>query len=176
MGRTHIAFLRSINVGKRRVTNDELVAAFVAAGAVDAMAYQAAGNVLFSPVEQVGTDALSAALAAQLGFAVPVVVRSRTDLEALLAEEPFPKAALLRATGKAQVIFVKDDLSARSQAAIEAGCPPGDRLVATATHVHWLPADGVSNSSLRLTDIDRHGGVATVRTRSTVERIVGKLS
>lgn len=42
------AFLRSINVGGRRVKNPELIAIFEGLGLTDVAAYQAAGSLVFT--------------------------------------------------------------------------------------------------------------------------------
>ena len=58
-------FLRAINTGGRRLTNDELLAPFDALGLTDAAAYQAAGNVTFRSDRP--TDDLKAALDLEVG-------------------------------------------------------------------------------------------------------------
>jgi uncharacterized protein (DUF1697 family) len=43
----YYAFLRAINTGNRRLSNEQLLAPFLELGFTDVAAYQAAGNVTF---------------------------------------------------------------------------------------------------------------------------------
>ncbi len=50
-------FLRAINTGSRRVTNDELLAPLIAAGFADVAAFQAAGNITLRSEGDTSLDA-----------------------------------------------------------------------------------------------------------------------
>ncbi|MCA9570976.1 MAG: DUF1697 domain-containing protein, partial [Myxococcales bacterium] len=99
------AFLRGINVGGRRLTNDVLVEAFEALGLTDVAAYQAAGNIVFRG--DTGAGALREGLSAHLGYDVPVMLRTLDDLARIAAADPLPGIQ-----GKVQVILLAEAPSA----------------------------------------------------------------
>ena len=180
-----VAFLRGMNVGGHRLTNDRLVDIFDSLGIPDAVAYQASGNVLFNSPSPAGLGRqgtaelehrLSAGLEAELGYAVPVIVRSATQLDEVLTEateaqigvEPPP-------AGKPQVVFFRDPMTLDAQTAITAATPDGDQLAIGHSEVHWWPDGGLADSEMDWTRLDRKFGPFTMRTLGTVERIAKKL-
>ena len=102
---THVAFLRAINVGGRRVTNDRLIQIATDAGLREVSAYQAAGNLLLTS-DADPTEALQHALFATLGFEVPVFVRAAAAVHALIAAQPFPDDRVATSKGKVQVTLL----------------------------------------------------------------------
>ncbi|KRA47718.1 DUF1697 domain-containing protein [Devosia sp. Root635] len=95
---TWFAFLRGINLGKRQVRMAELKACLEAAGFSDIKTVVASGNVRLAAEGDAGAikAKLEKAIAAQFGFTVGVVLRSETELRAMLEKHPFgnldPKA------------------------------------------------------------------------------------
>jgi|SRR5689334_7027941 len=92
---TYIAFLRGINVGGQKLIKmGELLRIFSAAGCRNVRTYQQAGNVIFesrSTSRKNLTKKLEAALEADLGYRVPIIVRSISELQQLIAFNPFKK-------------------------------------------------------------------------------------
>ena len=92
---TYIAFLRGINVGGHKLIKmPELVRIFSAAGCKNVRTYQQAGNVLFesrSANRKNLTRKIEAALEADLGYRVPIVVRSILELRQTLEHAPFKR-------------------------------------------------------------------------------------
>lgn len=90
MSATEVAFLRGINLGKRRIRMDDLRQAFVAMGFADARTLIASGNVVFSsdPADDL-VGRIEKGLKARFGFAVPTIIRSLADLIALRDAAPF---------------------------------------------------------------------------------------
>lgn len=88
----YVAFLRGINLGKRRVKMDELRKLFVAQKFADVSTFIASGNVLFSSRN---ADArkleaqIEAALEAGLGYPVDTFVRTRAEVGAVAALRVF---------------------------------------------------------------------------------------
>lgn len=88
-----VALLRGINVGRsHRVTMVDLRAAVVVAGGTDVSTHIQSGNVLLrhpsgDRVELTGL--LESTFAAELGFPVPVILRSAAELGDLVARCPF---------------------------------------------------------------------------------------
>jgi hypothetical protein len=90
--RTHIAFLRAVNVGGRKVEMARLREVLTGLGLGSARTYIASGNAFFTSPE---TDRASlverieAGLAGAFGFAVPTILRTVPELAAELAASPF---------------------------------------------------------------------------------------
>ena len=88
----YVAFLRGINIGKRRVKNDALGKVFTDLGFENVKVLIASGNVLFDAKKQNElklTKTVEDALEKALGFDVSVMVRSIPELEAMLDRDPF---------------------------------------------------------------------------------------
>ncbi|HEY4202971.1 MAG TPA: DUF1697 domain-containing protein [Devosiaceae bacterium] len=88
----YAAFLRGVNLGKRMVRSADLKAAFEAMGYDDVRTLIASGNVLFAASaddEAKLAAAIEKGLAEKFGFDIGVVLRSRAELEAMIAAEPF---------------------------------------------------------------------------------------
>ena len=81
---SHVAFLRAINTGGRRIANVDLAAAVESLGYTEVAVYQASGNVLLGgrPVGNSGDIAahLSIGLTEVLGYEVPAIVRSADEV------------------------------------------------------------------------------------------------
>ena len=91
----HVAFLRGMNLGGRRIKNEELRAEFEALGFADVACFRASGNVVFSAKggsEAKLTGEIEAGLGEALGYEVPVFLRGAAELSALAAHEPFDAA------------------------------------------------------------------------------------
>ena len=79
----HVAFLRGMNLGGRRIKNEELRAEFERLGFSGVAAFRASGNVIFDSgggEEAALTRAIEAGLGEALGYAVPVFLRSATGV------------------------------------------------------------------------------------------------
>ena len=87
-----VAFLRAINVGGyNRVPMAELRAALIEAGFADVSTYVQTGNVLFSydgDMEPL-CDRIEGVIESTFGFRVPVILRTKEELEQILAVAPF---------------------------------------------------------------------------------------
>ena len=89
---THIAFLRAVNVGGRKVEMARLREVLAGLGLGSVRTYIASGNAFFvspetdraSLVERVETG-----LSEAFGFAVPTILRTVPELEAEIAASPF---------------------------------------------------------------------------------------
>ena len=85
-----VAFLRGVNLGKRKVLSSDLSQCFSALGFGGVKTLLASGNVLF---EADAADDLipriEAKLQEALGFTVPVVLRTQAELKAMIAARPF---------------------------------------------------------------------------------------
>jgi uncharacterized protein (DUF1697 family) len=171
VGDRYFAFLRAINTGNRRLTNDQLLAPFVEMGFSDVAAYQAAGNVTFRTDGAVDESVIESTLAEAYGFETPTFVRSSTEIAAVAKSEPFAPDQILGTAGKVQVTFLRDAPPPDRAAALAELAPIEDRVRVIGREWYWLPVAGVSGSALRVGDIERLCGVMTMRTLGTVMRM-----
>jgi uncharacterized protein (DUF1697 family) len=107
---THVAMLRGVNLGKRQVSMAELRTLIEGLGYLDVSTYVQSGNVVLTTrkAEPRIAAELEAALTEALGFAVPVIVRSKADLVDVVADNPFPDAAA--DPTKLHVTFLREPL------------------------------------------------------------------
>jgi uncharacterized protein (DUF1697 family) len=173
---SHVAFLRGMNLGGRRITNDDLRVEFETLGFTEVACFRASGNVVFSAKggEAKLTRQIEAGLGEALGYEVPVFLRSAEELSALAAQEPFDSTEAKASKGKLQVALLakKPSAKARKQALAEAS--DEDRLAIEARELYWLPSGGISDSDLDLKTIEAAVGPWTMRTMGTIEQIVAK--
>lgn len=173
---SHVAFLRGMNLGGRRIKNEELRAEFEALGFADVACFRASGNVVFRAKgsESKLTDQIEAGLGEALGYEVPVFLRSARELNALAAHEPFEAATVVASKGKLQVALLprKPAAKARKEALAEATIE--DRLAVEGRELYWLPSGGVSETDLDLKTVEAALGPWTMRTMGTIEQIVAK--
>ena len=174
--RRYFAFIRAINTGGRRLTNDRLMEPFLRLGLSDVAAYQAAGNITFrsDDPDAAGAKRLEAAATEAYGFASPVFVRSRSELRAIIAARPFTDEEVARTEGRIQVSFMHTAPSEIARTDVRALVPEGERLVFSDRHWFWLPALGISDSQLPVATIEGLVGPMTMRTLGTISRMLGK--
>jgi uncharacterized protein (DUF1697 family) len=173
----HAAFLRAINVGGHRVSNAELGSAFEQIGFGDVTVFRASGNVVFD-ADGESANALAPriekALEEQLGYAVPVYLRSATEVRAIAQNQAFDDEIVAASKGKLQIAL----LSARPAESVRARvlelATGADRLAFGDRELLWLPSGGTLDSDLDLKAIDRLLGPSTMRTKGTIERIAAK--
>lgn len=178
MSQRIFAFLRAINTGNRRVTNDELIAPFVALGLTDVAAYQAAGNLTFrtgdDPIalEQRLDDALTEAF----GFDAPTFVRTADEVDDAISRCPFTDEQLAGTQGRVQLTFLRTPPGDDTIAAAMALVPDDDLVEIGERDWFWLPRAGVSDSTLPVGRLEAQLGPMTMRTLGTVERMRSKFS
>jgi uncharacterized protein (DUF1697 family) len=173
----HVAFLRGMNLGGRRIKNEELRREFEALGFAEVSCFRASGNVIFYS-EEGDEDALTrrieSGLGEALGYEVPVFLRSAAELGKIAAREPFAAALVAASKGKLQVaFFATAPKGASRKRALELSSDE-DRLAIAGRELHWLPSGGISESSLDLKALESILGPWTMRTMGTVEQIVAR--
>ncbi|HVO53477.1 MAG TPA: DUF1697 domain-containing protein [Solirubrobacterales bacterium] len=174
----YVAFLRGMNLGKRRITNEELRAHFGAMGFEEVATFRASGNVIFGE----GSGEAEAKLATRvekelderLGYDVPVFLRSIEELAAIASHEPFDSKLVTASKGKLQVQFLAEKPSAKAKKEALALASDEDRLAIEGRELCWLPSGGISESELDLKALDRALGPGTMRTMGTVAQIAAK--
>ncbi len=184
---TQVAFLRAINVGGHRVTNDELAGVVVNIGFAAVTPYQASGNLLLgdspasisshkSDSDRVATEeAIAEALEAAFGYAVPTMIRTANEVAAIALATPFTPEVLAETSGKVQVMLFRTELTEEQQETVLAIATPDDRIAVDGTEVYWLPTEGISTSTVKIDTLNRAIGPLTIRTQGTIARIAKKL-
>jgi uncharacterized protein (DUF1697 family) len=173
----YVAFLRGMNLGGRRIKNDELRREFEALGFADVTCFRASGNVIFSAEEgdEVAlTGRIEAGLEGSLGYEVPVFLRSAAELLSIAASEPFEASLVAASKGKLQVVLLLDAPTNKQRKDALDLATDEDRLALDGRELYWLPNGGMSESELDLKAIGATLGLTTIRTKGTVDQIATK--
>jgi uncharacterized protein (DUF1697 family) len=174
----HAAFLKGINLGKRRISNEQLRSHFDALGLRETAVFRASGNVVFSDPrsrsDQSLTELLEAGLERLLGYSVAVFIRSGAELSKIAHDEPFDLATRARLAGKLQVALLGAGPAAGTRTEALGYGGEDDALAFGKRELYWLPAGGISDSALDLKVLERLLGPLTIRTMGTIEQIVAK--
>jgi uncharacterized protein (DUF1697 family) len=175
----YVAFLRGMNLGNRRIKNDELRAEFEQLGLADVATFRASGNVIFAfdrgAREKALTRAIEAGLGEALGYGVPVYLRSCEEVAAIAAREPFQATLVEASKGKLQVSLLAKKPTAAARGRVLALATEEDRLAIEGRELFWLPSGGTIDSDLDLKAIDKALGKGTMRTKGTIDQIAAKV-
>jgi uncharacterized protein (DUF1697 family) len=174
----YVAFLRGINLGNRRIKNEDLRRHFEEMGLEDVATFRASGNVIFASSGREAEGKLAEKVEVELGerlrYEVPVFLRSIEEVVAIAAREPFDLSSIQMSKGKLQVSFLKKKPSAAAKKKALAQATADDLLAVEGRELYWLPSAGISESKLDLKAIDAALGPGTLRTIGTVEQIAAK--
>lgn len=174
----YVAFLRGMNLGNRRIKNEELRAHFEAMGFEEVATFRASGNVIFATPKREAEAKLASRVEAELderlGYDVPVFLRSADEVAAIAAQKPFPAAKVKKSKGKLQVSLLKKKPSAAARKKALALAGDEDLLAIEARELYWLPSGGLLESDLDLKAIEKLVGSDTRRTMGTIEQIAAK--
>ena len=166
----HVAFLRGMNLGGRRLTNDALREAFEDMGFAGVSTFRASGNVILGDAS--GADLASrieAGLEQRLGYPVPTVVRSGARVLEIAAFDGLARRGV--DGGKLQVTLLRDPPSAALRAEVLGHATAHDQLAFGPAELFWLPRAGVLDTELDVGALDRLLGVGTMRTMGTIEGV-----
>ncbi len=170
-----IAFLRAVNLGKRRVPMSRLVSVCRGLGYADVWTYVNSGNVVFdttgarTSVEK----AMEKALEEEFGFECTTFVRTATELAEVLDAKPFPVAA-----GDTHfVTFLKKAPAASAAKRLEELSNDIDTLIVQGADVHWRMRGKSTDSRLVRRDWERILGPlsSTSRNITMLTRLTAKI-
>jgi uncharacterized protein (DUF1697 family) len=170
-----IGLLRGINLGpNRRVPMAELRELMREAGFADVRTYVQSGNIVLSSEEapeQLQTR-IGELISARFGFEVPVIVRTRDELAAVVAADPL--GDVVDNPKRYQVSFLSEPLADAVVERLEAAVAEPEALVIAGRVVYaWHPA-GVARSKLWSALAGQELGVtATARNWTTVTTLLG---
>lgn len=175
----YVAFLRGMNLGGRRIKNDDLRRHFEQMGFEEVATFRASGNVIFATAQREAEGKLAARVEAELderlGYDVPVFLRSGEEVAAVAAREPFDPKVVAKSKGKLQVSFLKAKPTAAARKKVLVQMTDEDLLAIEGRELYWLPSGGISEAELDLKAIDAALGAGTMRTMGTIEQIAAKL-
>jgi len=148
-GNAYVALLRGINLGGRRIPMPELAALFLKAGCTDARTYIASGNVVFGANAALARkipDLIHAEIKRRYRFDSPILVRSRDEMTAIAAGNPFLKK---KCDPKwLHVVFLADTPAKAAVAALDPGRSPGDEFVVKGGEIYLHLPNGAARSKL----------------------------
>jgi uncharacterized protein (DUF1697 family) len=170
----YVALLRGINLGPRnRVAMPALREALEEAGFDDVQTYVQSGNVVLGSRAKADSvrRKVENVMGERFGLEIPVVVRTRAELAAVVKRNPLGKVAT--EPKRYQVSFLEKKLPAKTLKELEAVAAPSERVVAHGREIYaWHPA-GVARSKLWAKLAGKGLGVtATARNWTTVEALL----
>lgn len=172
----YAAFLRAVNVGGRVVKMDALARLFEGLGLGEVQTFIASGNVVFESRARAATLApkLEAALFHALGYSVPTMIRSGTEVVAIAAHQPFDSKRRAGAHS-IHVGLLAQPAAAAARKALAALETPTDEFEVEGREIWWLLRSGVSESKVTNTFLERRLGVpVTFRNVNTLVRMAAK--
>src|SRR5688572_14725232 len=124
----HVALLRGINLaGKNRLAMKDLVQMFEDEGCASVRHYIQSGNVVFETSTQVAKkipERIQRAIAKHAKIDVPVVVRTKDEIAAVVKKNPFLRTA--KDTKALHVGFLEDEPNTKAIASLDPDRSPGD--------------------------------------------------
>ena len=166
--------LRGINLGpNRRIAMADLRQSLADAGFENVKTYVQSGNIALSAQAKPAQleSELAALIEERFGFAVPVAVRSRRQLQAVVDRDPIPGAA---DTPKLyQVTFLAAKPSAAAVTRLRELAREADRIEVAGREIYTFLPDGVAGSKVAVAAAGKDlGPSATSRNWTTVNRLL----
>lgn len=171
----YVAFLRGINVsGQKLIKMEALRQYFEMPGFKNVVTYIQSGNVLFDSKET-DEDKLLAKidrqLTKQLGYPVPVVLRSLEEIKEVVRKNPF-KDEPAESARKLYVYFLSGAPDKASHALLDGYKSEGEDYKVIGREMYFM-APAFGNTKLNNTVIERKLGVsATARNWATVNKVL----
>jgi uncharacterized protein (DUF1697 family) len=172
---TRVAFLRAVNVGRRKVSMAKLVEVCESLGYHDVWTHANSGNVVFDTAKARPSieRSMTGALEDAFGFEVTTFVRSAAELRKALDAHPFPVG-----TGDTYFItFLRTPPSAATKRALEAASNDFDTLVVKGRDVHWRMRGKSTDTTVPRATwgvVGEHG--STSRNVTLLERLSAKIA
>ena len=169
-----IALFRGVNVGgKNSLPMKELIELFVQAGCRDVSNYIQSGNILFSANEQKAEEAeitIPVKIAERYGFKTSLVLRTKQQLTAAIADNPFLKEKAPEQD--LHLYFLADYPKPEALQALDPDrCPP-DRFAVQGREVYLQLPNGMARTKLTNTYFDtKLKTISTARNWKTVLKL-----
>ena len=160
---SYVALLRGVNLGKRQLRMEDLRRIATDLGLEAPRTYIASGNLLFtsSKTEEALKSGLEAALQAQMGASVGVMIRTASEMDAAAFSNPFP--------GKPgnTVVAIFLDAAPPEDAAATASKADGERIALGKRELYVHFPNGQGRSKLLLPA----AATGTARNMNTVAKL-----
>ena len=170
-----VGFLRAVNLGRRRVPMNRLVAVCESLGYADVWTYVNSGNVVFDTTGARASveTTMEKALEHEFGFECTTFVRTATEVRNVVDARPFTLAA-----GDTHfVTFLKKAPSTGDASGLEALSNDFDTLVVQGAEVHWRMRGRSTDSHLSRRDWEKVLGPlsSTSRNMTMLTKLAAKL-
>lgn len=174
---TFVTVLRAINLGAHnRIAMADLRAMCEELGLANARTLLVSGNVVFESgiaSSEALERLLEEASPAHLGVTTDYFVRSATQWQAIIADNPFPNEAISD-PGHLLMMCLRDAPSAAAVDALQAAIKGREKVRARGKHAYFVYPDGVGTSKLSITMIEQALGTrGTARNWNTVLKLGG---
>jgi uncharacterized protein (DUF1697 family) len=175
VAKQQVAFLRAVNVGKRRVAMADLRRELEGIGLDDVWTHINSGNAVFrSPLGRAKLEArIEACLLDSFGFEVETFVRTAAQVAEVVAQHPFGDVP---AEATHLVAFLRTAPTAAQRDAIEGLSGDVDRLAVHGADVHWRIEGKTLDTALKAKDWKAVGAVPnTTRNITMLTKLGAKL-
>jgi uncharacterized protein (DUF1697 family) len=171
----HVALLRGVNVGGRKlVSMADLRDLLAALGFAEARSLLQSGNLVFRGGTKVGAQLerwLEAETAKRLSLDTVFFVRTAEEWKAVIAQNPFPQEAA-RGPAHLVVMFLRDAPDANAVRALQGAITGREVVRAKGRHAYIVYPDGIGPSRLTIDIIEKRLGTrATGRNWNTVLKL-----
>jgi len=175
MPETYLALLRGINVGgKNKLPMKDLVDICVEVGCGNVRTFIQSGNVIFSANPRGRAQVpgkIAALIAERFGYQTPVILRTREQLSAVVANNPF-----LEQGGSEEslfVLFLADVPTAELVAGLDPERSPGDVFRVRGQEIFLKLTNGAADSKLTNVYFDKKlSTITTGRNWRTVTKLL----
>jgi uncharacterized protein (DUF1697 family) len=170
-----LALLRGINLGaKAKVPMKGLRTVFEDLGHHNVRTYVQSGNVIFesrsSTTKQLAED-IETALSKTFDFEIPVIIRTRREVKAVAAGNPFPTEGVVPST--LHVVFLAQRVPAKAAKALDPDRSPPDEFTVRGREIYLRFPNGAGRSKLTIDYFEKVLGTrATARNWNTVTNLV----
>ena len=166
----YVAFLRAINLPGRNVKMDRLRSTFESLGFEHVETFIASGNIIFDAEEGDHTQRIETALEAEVGFPIPVYLRTADEVIAVADSHPFGHT-----DGEIEVSFLPAEPDPEGVGELIDTATGSDRLAVVGREVYWLHSGPRAESEHREATVVKILAVPTTqRSTRTVQRIADK--
>jgi uncharacterized protein (DUF1697 family) len=163
----YVAFLRAINTPGRNVKMDRIRTALTAVGYDEVETFIASGNVIFDAEEGDHTERIEAALEQQVGFSIPVFLRTADEVIDVADLAPFGAGV-----DGFEVSFLSAEPDPAAAAELVETITGTDQLAVIGREVYWLLGGPRAESEHgEATTVKILGMPTTRRSIRTVRRI-----
>ena len=171
---TYVAFLRAINIGKRKFAKADIVRACETAGCTDVETYINTGNVRVTTTLRSRAkveEALEAAFRSVAGFEVPTVAFTPAELTATAADADRFGAGH---SGLHYVSLLKQTPTDAAVKKLEGAGKDGESAEVRGRAVHLLLGKDYHSARLTNAVVEKHLGVATNRNVKVIRTLAQK--